>query len=135
LLTDYPGFSQMELNDLTYKLRGAIYKVHSTLGPGLLESVYEAALMYEILELGLLVRSQVGLPVQYNNVRLELGFRLDILVEDRVIIEIKSIETLLDVHKKQLLTYLKLSGKKLGILVNFNVSSLTDKVSLIRIIN
>jgi GxxExxY protein len=125
----------MELNDLTYKLRGAIYKVHSTLGPGLLESVYEAALMYEILELGLLVRSQVGLPVQYNNVRLELGFRLDILVEDRVIIEIKSIETLLDVHKKQLLTYLKLSGKKLGILVNFNVSSLTDKVSLIRIIN
>lgn len=125
----------MELNDLTYKIRGAIYKVHSTLGPGLLESVYEAALMYEISESGLLVRSQVGLPVQYNNVRLELGFRLDILVEDTVIIEIKSIETLLDVHKKQLLTYLKLSGKKLGILVNFNVSSLTDKVSLIRIIN
>jgi GxxExxY protein len=125
----------MDLNDLTYQIRGAIYKVHSTLGPGLLESVYEAALMYEILELGLLVRSQVGLPVQYNNVRLELGFRLDILVEDTVIIEIKSIESLLDVHKKQLLTYLKLSGKKLGILVNFNVSSLVDKVSIIRIIN
>ena len=91
--------------------------------------------MYEILELGLLVRSQVGLPVQYNNVRLELGFRLDILVEDTVIIEIKSIEALADVHKKQLLTYLKLSGRKIGILVNFNVVSLVDKVSLIRIIN
>jgi GxxExxY protein len=125
----------MELNDLTYKIRGAIFKVHATLGPGLLESVYEAALMYELNQEGLKVVSQVGLPVKYEGVDLELGFRIDILVEDLVIIEIKSVETIHDVHKKQLLTYLKLSGKKIGILVNFNVSSLKDKESLVRIIN
>ena len=85
--------------------------------------------------MGLKVASQVGLPVNYNGLLLELGFRLDILIEDTVIVEIKSVEALHDVHKKQLLTYLKLSGKKLGILVNFNVSSLVDKESLIRIIN
>lgn len=83
----------------------------------------------------LAVESQVGIPVMYNGIQLELGFRLDILVENTVIIEIKSVETLLDVHKKQLLTYLKLSGKKLGILVNFNVATLINKESLIRIIN
>jgi GxxExxY protein len=126
---------KMELNDLTYKIRGAIFKVHATLGPGLLESVYEAALMYELNQEGLKVVSQVGLPVKYEGVDLELGFRIDILVEDLVIIEIKSVETIHDVHKKQLLTYLKLSGKKIGILVNFNVSSLKDKESLVRIIN
>ena len=87
------------------------------------------------MQLGLKVASQVGLPVNYNGLLLELGFRLDILIEDTVIVEIKSVEALHDVHKKQLLTYLKLSGKKLGILVNFNVSSLVDKESLIRIIN
>jgi GxxExxY protein len=125
----------MDLNDLTYKIRGAIFKVHQTLGPGLLESVYEAALIYELMQMGLRVSSQVGIPVNYNGVLLELGFRMDILVEDSVVIEIKSVETLHDVHKKQLLTYLKLSGKKIGILVNFNVSSLKDKESLIRIIN
>ena len=125
----------MDINDLTYKIRGAIFKVHQALGPGLLESVYEAALMYELMQIGLKVVSQMGLPVNYNGVLLELGFRIDILVEDLVIIEIKSVEILHDVHKKQLLTYLKLSGKKIGILVNFNVSSLKDKESLIRIIN
>ena len=91
--------------------------------------------MYELAALEFAVRSQVGLPVDYNGVKLELGFRIDILVEDEVIIEIKSLESLHDVHKKQLLTYLRLSGKKLGILVNFNVVSLKDKESLIRIIN
>jgi len=125
----------MDINDLTYKIRGAIFKVHKTLGPGLLESVYEAALVYELMQIGLKVLSQIGLPVNYDGVLLELGFRIDILVEDSVIIEIKSVETLHDVHKKQILTYLKLSNKRIGILVNFNVSSLTDKESLIRIIN
>ena len=127
--------SSMDINDLTYKIRGAIFKVHKTLGPGLLESVYEAALVYELMQLGLKVISQVGLPVNYNGVLLELGFRIDIIVEDSVIIEVKSIETLHDVHMKQVLTYLRLSGKKLGFLVNFNVSSLKDKESLVRIIN
>ena len=124
----------MELNDLTYQIRGAIYKVHSSLGPGLFESVYEAALIYELMEMNLNVKSQLGLPVHYNNIVLELGFRIDILVEDQIIIEIKSVTELEDVHKKQMTTYLKLSGMRVGILVNFNVSSLVDKVSLIRII-
>jgi len=84
---------------------------------------------------GLKISTQVGIPVNYKEVRLELGFRMDLLVEDSVIIEIKSIEILHDVHKKQLLTYLKLSNKRLGILVNFNSSTLRDKESLIRIIN
>ncbi|MEK7225812.1 MAG: GxxExxY protein [Bacteroidota bacterium] len=125
----------MELNDLTYKIRGAIFKVHTALDPGLLESVYEAALAYELMQIGLTVLTQVGVPVSYNDVKLELGFRLDILVEDKVIVEVKSVEALHDVHKKQLLTYLKLTGKKIGILVNFNVATLKDKESLIRIIN
>ena len=124
----------MELNDLTYQIRGAIYKVHSSLGPGLFESVYEAALIYELMELNFDVKSQVGIPVHYNNIVLELGFRIDILVEDQIIIEVKSVTELKDVHKKQMTTYLKLSGMKVGILVNFNVSSLVDKVSLMRII-
>jgi len=125
----------MELNDLTYKIRGAIFKVHASLGPGLLESVYEAALTYELIQIPLTIQTQVGVPVNYNDVKLELGFRLDILVEDRVIVEVKSVEALHVVHKKQLLTYLKLTGKKIGILVNFNVATLKDKESLIRIIN
>jgi GxxExxY protein len=125
----------MEHNDITYLIRGAIYEVHNELGPGLLESVYEAALLMELNERGLNVKSQVGLPVHYKGYKLELGFRLDILVENNVIIEIKSVEFLHDVHKKQLLTYLKLSQKKLGILVNFNVAKLVDKENLIRIIN
>lgn len=125
----------MELNDLTYKIRGAIFKVHSSLGPGLLESVYEAALGYELIQENLRIQTQVGVPVNYNGIKLELGFRLDILVEDKVIVEVKSVEVLHDVHKKQLLTYLKLTGKKIGIPVNFNVAKLTDKESLIRIIN
>ncbi len=125
----------MELNELTYKIRGAIFTVHNTLGPGLLESVYEAAMIYELKKIGLNVRSQVGIPVNYNDVMLDIGFRADIIVENTVIVEIKSIEALHDVHKKQLLTYLKLSGMKLGLLMNFNVASLVDKQSLIRIIN
>jgi GxxExxY protein len=125
----------MEHNEITYLIRGAIFEVHNQLGPGLLESVYQAALMVELMEQGLEVRQEVGLPVYYKGYKLELGFRLDILVENSVIIEIKSVEYLHDLHKKQLLNYLKLANKKLGILVNFNVAKLIDKESLIRIIN
>ena len=124
-----------ELNDLTYVIRGAIFTVHNELGPGLLESVYEAALLYELQLQGLLVTSQVPVGIRYKEIELSLGFRMDLLIENTVIIEIKSIETLHDVHKKQLLTYLKLADKRLGILVNFNVSKLVDKESLVRIIN
>jgi GxxExxY protein len=125
----------MELNDLTYRIRGAIYSVHNELGPGLLESVYEAALCKELELIGLKFVCQQDLPVYYKGLKLEVGFRADLLVEGDMIIEIKSIESLHDVHKKILLTYLRLARKKLGILVNFNVSTLVDKVSLIRIIS
>lgn len=125
----------MELNELTYQIRGAIYKVHRSLAPGLLESVYEAALVYELKSLGLKVQNQVGFPVNYNGVKLDMGFRLDLLIDDVVVVEIKSVEVLHDVHKKQLLTYLKLAEKKIGFLVNFNSVSLKDKESIIRMIN
>ena len=125
----------MELNDITFKIRGAIFSVFKHLGPGLLEHVYEAALAHELRLLGLKIETQLALPVLYKGVQLELGYRLDILVENEVIIEIKSVEKLHPVYKKQLLTYLRLSDKRLGILVNFNASALIDKESIFRIIN
>lgn len=123
----------MKENDISYDIRGAIFKVYNQLGPGLLESVYEAALKYELTRMGHKVVSQVGIPVTYEDQKMDIGFRLDLLVGKKVIIEIKSVETLLPVHHKQLLTYLKLSGKKLGLLVNFN----TDEIekNIIRIVN
>ena len=123
----------MEENDISYNIRGAAFKVHTALGPGLLESVYEVALAHELRKMGHDVKSQVGLPVVYDDIKLEIGYRIDLLVNDLVIIEIKSVDALADIHHKQLLTYLKLSGKKLGLLINFNVSSL--KESIIRIVN
>ena len=125
----------MDINEITYKTRGAIFAVFNELGPGLLESVYEAALTYELKTLGLNVRNQVPVPVIYKEVKLEIGFRLDLIVEEQVIVEIKSVELMHNVHKKQLLTYLRLSNKKLGLLVNFNSDKLVDKESIIRIIN
>lgn len=123
----------MEENDITYKIRGCIFLVYKNLGPGLLESVYEAALLYELNKHNLEVKSQVVLPVLYDGINLEIGFRLDIVVEDKVIIEIKSVEDLSKLHFKQLLTYLKLSRKKVGILVNFNCENITENIK--RIIN
>ena len=118
----------MNENDITYKIRGAIFKVYNELGPGLLESVYEAALLYQLREDGLQVESQKN-----DGHLLPVDFRLDILVEDKVIIELKSVELLKDVHKKQLLTYLKISGKKVGLLVNFNTTDLSKDI--VRIVN
>ena len=120
-------------NEISYLVRGAAFKVHNRLGPGLLESVYEKAMAYELKQLGLDIECQLGIPMNYYNVRFDVGFRLDILVEELVIIEIKSTETLMDVHHKQLHTYLKLMKKKLGMLINFNTASI-DK-SIIRIVN
>ncbi|MBK9271255.1 MAG: GxxExxY protein [Saprospiraceae bacterium] len=125
----------MELNELSYTIRGVIFQVHNRLGPGLLESVYEAALYYEIQKMGLNVRTQVPVPVIYDEMDLGLGFRMDLLVENQLILEIKSVDALHDVHKKQLLTYLKLAKLKLGLLINFNVATLVDKISIIRVIN
>ena len=123
----------MNENDLSYLIRGAAFKVHSALGPGLLESVYEVALSHELTKRGLEVRNQVGIPFVYDEINFNIGFRLDIIVNDKVIIEIKSVEELKDVHHKQLLTYLKLTNKKLGLLINFNVMSV--KNGIIRIVN
>jgi GxxExxY protein len=120
-------------NDISYAIRGAAFKVHTVLGPGLLESSYEAALAYELQKLGYEVKCQLGLPMIYETIKMDIGYRLDIVVNDLVIIEIKSVENLNDVHHKQLLTYLKLSGIKLGLLINFNVSSLKD--GIVRIVN
>ncbi|MTI86792.1 MAG: GxxExxY protein [Balneolaceae bacterium] len=123
----------MHENDISYAIRGAAFKVHSTLGPGLLESVYEQALAYELRNDGFTVLTQLGVPVVYKEVEMEQGFRMDLLVNHKVIVEIKSVESLAEVHYKQLLTYLKLSDKKLGLLINFNVPSL--KNSIIRLAN
>ena len=102
----------MEINDITFKIRGAIFTVHNELGPGLLESVYEAALKYELQFLGLIINTQVEVPVYYKGKYLEIGFRIDLLVEYSVIVEIKSLESLRDLHKKQLLNYLKILKMK-----------------------
>ena len=125
----------MLFEDITYAIRGAIFEVYRELGPGLLESVYVAALQYELSTQGFDVKVQVGLPVVYKGIQLDLGFRIDLIVEDSVIVEVKSVDALHDVFKKQSLTYLKLSRRRLAILVNFNVHKIQDKVSLIRIIN
>jgi len=123
----------MDENDITFIIRGAIFKVYNELGPGLLESVYEAALLYQLRKDGLQVENQKILNVYYDGNILPIDFRLDIIVEDKVIIELKSVEMLKDLHKKQLLTYLKISGKKVGLLVNFNTNDLTKNI--VRIVN
>ena len=111
-----------ETDEVASKIVGAAFAVHTALGPGLLESVYEVCLVYELKKRGVKVERQVLLPVFYDNVRLDAGLRLDLVVESRVVVELKTVETLLPVHKAQLITYLKLSGYRLGLLVNFNTA-------------
>ena len=118
----------MELNEISGAVVDSAMKVHTALGPGLLESTYEVCLAFELADRGLQVRTQVALPVVYRSVRLEAGYRLDLLVEDSVIVELKAIESVLPIHEAQLLSYLKLSGKKLGLLINFNVVHLKDGI-------
>ena len=118
----------MEINQLTEQILKCAFTVHSSLGPGLLESAYEACLYYELKQAGLKVERQKLLPLVYKEVSLDAGYRMDLLVEDRVVIEIKSIEAFTDVHIAQVLTYLKLSGCKIGLLLNFNVSSLKNGI-------
>jgi len=104
------------------------FKVHSSLGPGLLESAYQEALYYELNKTGMFTEKQIPLPLIYKEIQLEIGYRVDLLVENAVIIEVKSIEALADIHLAQILTYLKLSGCKLGLLVNFNVLHLKEGI-------
>jgi GxxExxY protein len=118
----------MTENDISYIIRGAIFKVYNELGPGLFESVYESALVYQLRKEGLDVKAQVEVPVFYDNQRLDIGFRIDILVEDTVIIEIKSVEELTKVHHKQVLTYLRVTGLQLALLVNFNSDDILKSI-------
>ncbi len=119
----------MELNEISEKIIGASIQVHRTLGPGLLESAYEACLKYELEKRGLKVSSQVELPVIYDGMKIDLGYRLDLLVEDSVIVELKAVNKTTPVHEAQLLSYLKLSKKRLGLLINFNVTRLKDGIT------
>ena len=123
----------MTENEISYKIIGTAINLHKTTGPGLLESVYEQALMYDLNEIGLKTESQVPMPFIYKEVKQEIGFRLDLLVEDKVIVEIKAVEKLAPVHFSQLLTYLKLSNKKLGLLINFNTKYLKNEIH--RVVN
>ena len=123
----------MTENEISYIIRGAIYEVYNTLGPGLLESVYEEALLLELAQEGLKVERQVNVPIIYKGHKLANDLRLDILVEDKVIIELKSVQELQNVFYKQTLTYLRLTGLKLGILVNFNTDMINDNIK--RIVN
>ena len=114
----------MTENQISYQIRGAIFDVYNELGPGLLESVYEEAMVFELNKRGLSIQRQLEVPILYKGEELSTNLRLDLLVEDAVIVELKSVSELQDVHYKQLLTYLKLTKKKLGILVNFNTDDI-----------
>jgi len=120
-------------SEYTHKLLGCAYAVHSALGPGLLESVYEAALIYELKSQGFEVQNQVPVKVKYNSIILDIDLRLDIIVDNRVILELKSVTELLPIHKKQLLTYMRLTNIKLGYVINFNEYSLKDGIE--RVVN
>ncbi|MEZ7697680.1 GxxExxY protein [Prevotella jejuni] len=123
----------MKENDITYRIIGAIYKVYRALGPGLLESIYEEALTYQLVLDGLKVERQVNIPIIYQGKELADKLKLDILVEDQIIVELKAVKELLDVHYKQLLTYLKLTNLHIGLLVNFQTANIQNEIH--RVIN
>jgi len=123
----------MTENEIAKEIVDSAYKIHTSLGPGLLESVYETVLAYELNKRGLQVERQKPLPVVYEEVRLEEGFRADLVVSDKVIVELKSVEDVAPVHKKQLLTYLKLGDKRLGLLINFGTAKIKDGIT--RVVN
>jgi len=118
----------MDINRVSGMIIEAAMRVHSTLGPGLLESAYEACLLHELRKLKVKVLSQVSLPVLYDGVEIDAGYRIDLMVEDRIIVEMKAVEKILPIHEAQILSYLKLSGKRLGLLINFNVVHLKNGI-------
>ena len=118
----------MEINQITEKIIGCAIEVHKQLGPGLLESAYEECLFYELINKGLNVKKQLALPLVYKEIKLDAGYRIDLLVVNKVIIEIKSVDAIADIHKAQLMTYMKLANIKLGLLINFNVTRLKDGI-------
>jgi len=124
---------RMTENELSKIIVNACYQIHTQLGPGLFESVYEEILAYELIKEGLHITRQQGIPVIWQEIKMDLGFRADLIVENKVLIEIKSVEAIAPVHQKQVLTYLKLTGIKLGLLINFNDALIKDGIS--RIVN
>jgi GxxExxY protein len=118
----------MDLNDVSGDVVDAAIKVHKVLGPGLLESAYKACMAYELRKRGRKVATEVGLPLKYEEVELEVGYRLDLLVEDAVIVELKAAASILPLHKAQLLSYLKLSNQRVGLLINFHEKRLVDGI-------
>jgi len=123
----------MNENEISYIVRKCIFNVYNKLGPGLLETVYHKILIYELQENGLDAQSELAIPIVYDGKQFDFSFRIDILVEDKVILELKSVKNLEDIHFKQLATYLKLSNKRLGLLVNFNTTNILDGVK--RVVN
>jgi len=125
--------SHMTENEIAKQIVDVAFKIHTTFGPGLLEPVYETIMAYEPQKRGLRVQRQQAIPVIYEDVRMDLGFRADLIVEGKVVVEIKSVEAIAPVHKKQLLTYLRLTDKRLGLLINFNVELIKNGIS--RVVN
>lgn len=123
----------MNENEISYLVRKCIFNVYNKLGPGLLEIVYQRILIYELEENGLDIKSEIEIPVIYDRKKFDLNFRIDILVENKVILELKSVKNLEEIHYKQLQTYLKLSDKRLGILINFNTTNILDGIK--RVVN
>jgi len=123
----------MTENEIAKQIVDVAFKIHTMYGPGLLESVYERILAYELQKRGLQVRRQQGVPVIHETIKMDLGFRIDLVVANRVVVEIKSVEAIAPVHKKQLLTYLRLTDKRLGLLINFNVELIKNGIS--RVVN
>ncbi len=123
----------MTENEISYKTIGAAIEIHKTVGPGLLESAYENALAFELRERGFNVKQQVPMPFIYKEVKQDVGYRIDLIVDDKILVEVKSVERLAPVHYAQTLTYLRLSGLKLGLLINFNTKTLKEGIH--RIVN
>ncbi len=123
----------MTENEIATQVVDAAYQVHTRLGPGLLESVYEVALAYELKGRGLQAERQVPIPIQYDSIKFDEGFKADVIVDGKVILELKSVEKIVPVHKKQLLTYLRLADKRLGLLINFGAELIKDGIS--RVVN
>jgi GxxExxY protein len=123
----------MEINEITQKISGCAIEVHKSLGPGLLESAYEECLAYELINNGLKIKRQQPTPVVYKEIKMECGYRIDILAEDSVVIELKVVDTINPVHEAQILTYMKFSGKAVGLLINFNVTILKNGIKRFRL--
>ena len=122
----------MEINQITEKIIGCAIEVHKNIGPGLLESAYEECLVYELRKAGLIVDQQVAVPVVYKEIKLDYGYRIDVLIENKVVIELKTVDAFAPVHEAQILTYMKFASKSLGLLINFNAALLKDGIKRYR---